>query len=190
MKKIGTTGFYLAILMTLPFLQGCFTYYYGNNGWARGGGYYRGGRGYGGYYGGGRYGGGRGWGGIGGGHGGGYGGGHRRMLADSINEFVEAEPTATLQQDIQEPTAHLAHDFDISVSSAEKIIRLASRNAKEMKEVLKEMGLTSKDVAPLGKLKMPGKECLEKIASHLGEDESKIEHVIQGFISDIQANYK
>ena len=83
------------------------------------------------------------------------------------------------------PTRLLAKNYDIKESSAQKIIAFAGK--KNKMKMLPELGLTSKDVAPLLRLEMPEQASIQKISTKLEEDPAKIERLLADFVGDIKS---
>lgn len=166
----STTSRLLALALSFPFLQACHSYYYnpGPGGWHHGG-----------------------W-------------GHHPHPHHPFDRFsmleaqdTDVEPSSNYfdsnqdlrAQSFEKSVEALAHKYNIEIGSAEKIIQLAgAEKGNERKIILKEVGIDSKEIKQIFKnLKMPSKETVEKIAHNLGEDESKIEQMIQDFIVDIHS---
>ena len=87
-----------------------------------------------------------------------------------------------------ESALHLSQDKAISLVAAEKIVSLAGGN--DSRDALAKMEIEEKDVAPLADLQMPSNESIDRMAKGLGEDRSKIENLLTGFISDMKTDMK
>lgn len=209
MKNFMKTASMLVVL-AVPMLSGCVGYVYdGGIGVGVGVGY---GGGYGGGYHGGGWGRGGGYGrggswGRGGGYGRGYGGGgwgrggrHEASVdatgVDDFNlddfsanetDFVnEGAVITTGSAGAVDSATLLARNYEISVQSAQKILKVAS--GKVSRQGLRDLGLVVEDVKLLKKLEMPSDETILRISAALGEDAWKIQNLVQGFISDIRRN--
>ena len=104
------------------------------------------------------------------------GGGHHRL------EMMNTEEPGT-----QAPQELLVSRYGISSESSETIIQLAKSNERRQAKTLASMGFCSDDISAFAKLEMPSVEGIDKMATSLNEDPTKIHAVVTDFISDIRA---
>jgi hypothetical protein len=122
----------------------------------------------------------------GGGYWGGWAlGGGRSCGAGCHNENVLNSFEALSLGGAYSPGILLAHDYDIRLDSAERILRVASGHFSP--QALKRAGLRYQDVKFFKKRVMPPAEVIQRIASTLGEESWKIRSLIERFLSEIQS---
>ncbi len=80
----------------------------------------------------------------------------------------------------------LAEDYDIKYSSAAQILAITNQAANR-EEVVKKLQLQPRDLQALGKLELPSRESVEKVAQALGERPAKIEKILKDFLSDAKS---
>ena len=104
-----------------------------------------------------------------------YGGGHHWHHHHGWGYSMNSADSAKL----------LAQDYGISPASAQAVVDLT--RSKDQAGALAKMGVGVEDMTALAKLEMPSEEGIQKMADTVGEDSSKIEKVLSGFISDARA---
>jgi len=125
-------------------------------------------------------------------HEGGHEGGHPGGGHDGHHLTLDTETSANFSTlNLPMPQAKvdsatlLAQDYGLKMTSAQKIIVLAS--GKNLDASAADLGITKFDLAPLAELEMPSQSVLAKVAAHLGEPQDKIEKVFADFVRDISA---
>ena len=97
-------------------------------------------------------------------------------------------PGAQADLNLKSSAVQLAQDYDISQQSAEKIVTFAgTTDLTDKKKALAELGVTTREVAPLAKMQLLSDETFDKIADALGEDSYKVHNVFEGFTEDVKA---
>jgi len=166
------SGFGVMAIGAFLLIQGCEVQYgYDERGWNNDGGHYHNGR----YYGRNHD------------HSGGYYGDRydrRRRGGGSVGVIIRGGGRGYSATDTQDSAEMLAQDYGIRYESAVLILDLT--DGQDSKDDLKAIGLKRSDLKPLQEGQLPTNETIQKIAAATNEAPSKVQGVMEGFISYTQ----